>query len=124
MVNTNCRWLVSAALLPALLSFAALASAQSSAARSKPNPSDPAAEVPQVVFRSAFARYQLYADQPVGSWREANELVNRIGGWRAYAREGQAAGAPAAGPAATAPVKPAGTEPAASGSGATRKVVP
>lgn len=122
MVNNYRRWLASAALLYSLLSFAALANAQPSAARGRLDPSDPAAEVPQMIFRSAFARYQLYADQPVGSWKEANELVNRIGGWRAYAREGQAGSTPAAGPAVSAPAGPPGLEPAAAGTGATRKV--
>ena len=43
-------------------------------------------------YRSAFEGYRRYDDQPVGSWREANDLVGRIGGWQAYAREGQGEG--------------------------------
>lgn len=38
-------------------------------------------------YDSAVAGYQPYADQPVQSWREANDRAGRIGGWRAYARE-------------------------------------
>lgn len=38
-------------------------------------------------YDSAMAGYQPYADQPVRSWREANDRVGRIGGWRAYAKE-------------------------------------
>ncbi len=45
-------------------------------------------------YRSAFEGYRRHGDQPLGSWREANELVGRIGGWQAYAREGQAEGQP------------------------------
>lgn len=46
-------------------------------------------------YQSPIGAYQAYADQPVGSWREANDRVGRIGGWKAYAREAQAAGSAA-----------------------------
>jgi hypothetical protein len=57
-------------------------------------------------WRSAFEGYQPFAEAPVAPWRESNDTVGRIGGWRAYARESQA---PAASePARAAPaVKPA-----------------
>lgn len=38
-------------------------------------------------YQSAFSGYQPDADPSLQSWREANERVGRIGGWRAYARE-------------------------------------
>ena len=38
-------------------------------------------------YQSPMSGYQPYADQPVQSWREANDRVGRIGGWRAYAKE-------------------------------------
>lgn len=44
-------------------------------------------------YRSAFEGFRRFADQPVGSWREANDTVGRVGGWRAYAREAQGGGA-------------------------------
>lgn len=57
-----------------------------------------------LAYRSALADYQTYKDQPVQPWRETNETVGRIGGWRAYAREAAGATAPQAQPAgATAP---------------------
>jgi len=62
----------------------------------RPDATDAAAAVPAVVHRSSLAQYRRYAEQPVLSWREANELVNRIGGWRAYAREAAAPPASAA----------------------------
>jgi hypothetical protein len=47
----------------------------------------------------------------VGSWREANDTVNRIGGWRAYAREAKQPQSPPPAttgtPAPMAPGKPA-----------------
>jgi hypothetical protein len=39
--------------------------------------------------RSAFEGYQNFADEKVQSWKEANDTVGRIGGWRTYAKEAQ-----------------------------------
>lgn len=41
----------------------------------------------QLQYVSPLRAYKAYADQPVESWREANDRVGRIGGWRAYAKE-------------------------------------
>lgn len=52
-------------------------------------------------YTSALASYQVYTDQAVQSWREANDRVGRIGGWRAYAKEAASGqSAPDAPPAA------------------------
>ncbi|MCW7541430.1 hypothetical protein OOT46_26835 [Aquabacterium sp. A7-Y] len=64
------------ALLPA-------AHAQSPAAPAVPTVSTPAA----VIYRSAFDGYRRYAEEPVVSWKEANDRVGRMGGWRTYAAE-------------------------------------
>ena len=40
-------------------------------------------------YQSAFSTYQSYADQPIISWRHANDTVGKIGGWRNYAKEVQ-----------------------------------
>lgn len=75
-------------------------------AQPAPPASAPAASSPAgAVYRSAFDGYRAYREQPVQSWRAANDLVGRIGGWQAYAREAQ--GSPAAG-AASAASAPAG----------------
>lgn len=60
-------------------------------------PINPYATVPPTTYRSAFSAYRASGDAAVVSWREANDLVGRIGGWRVYAREAQQppAGAPA-----------------------------
>jgi hypothetical protein len=42
-------------------------------------------------YRSAFDGYRGFEDAPPVPWREANDNVGRIGGWRAYAREAGAA---------------------------------
>ena len=63
-------------------------------------------------YQSVFARYQSYRDEKTGSWREANETVDRIGGWRAYAKEAQQpdAGVPSTPVAPTQP-QPQTTKP-------------
>lgn len=67
----------------------------------------PQASTPAPSFRSALEGYQAFSDQAVAPWREMNDTVGRIGGWRVYAREAQQgarpAQAPAPGPAATSP---------------------
>ena len=70
--------------------------AQAASAASVSTPSTP----PN--YRSAFDGYRAFVEQPVVGWRQSNDLVGRIGGWQAYAREGQ--GGPVAG---TVPVPPA-----------------
>lgn len=91
----------------AALSLAALAQAQP--ARPVSDPLDPKAAVPPVQHRSAMSGYRPLAEAPVGSWKEANERVNRIGGWRVYAREAtqpaspsESAAQPASAPASAA----------------------
>ena len=87
-----------------LAALSAVALGQTPNRSTTPDPLDPQAAVPPAQHRSALGAYRPLAETPVGSWKEANERVNRIGGWRAYAREA-AAPAPAA-PAASAPAAP------------------
>lgn len=81
----------------AVLSAAALtAQAQPAGKTQRPDPLDAAASVPAQRYESAFARYRgLGGEKPV-SWREANDTVARIGGWRVYAREAQQPDSPPA----------------------------
>lgn len=58
----------------------------------------------QLQYASPLRAYKAYAGQPVESWREANDRVGRIGGWRAYAKEIQAGE-----PAKDVPQEPAKT---------------
>lgn len=62
------------------------------------DPLDPQARVPALRHLSSLAGYRRLGDAPPIGWKDANETVNRIGGWRAYAREAQQAE-----PAASAP---------------------
>ena len=36
-----------------------------------------------------FDRYQGWRDTPPADWREANDRVGEVGGWRTYLRESQ-----------------------------------
>ncbi len=79
------------ATVPCLL-LAALLTAHAqppTSAAPRPDPLDPKAVVPAVRYESAFALPGRPAHPPPIGWREANDAVARIGGWRAYAREAQ-----------------------------------
>ena len=81
-------------LLPAAAVFmAAAAAAQSptvpSSAASSPTPAA------SLSWRPPLAGYQPFSDEALVPWKEANDTVGRIGGWREYARESQPSGAPA-----------------------------
>ena len=82
-------------------------------AHDRPDPLNPTATVPALVHKSAFSGYRAAVEAKVGSWREANDTVARIGGWRAYAREASQSAAPAASAPTTAPTPAPTTAPAA-----------
>jgi len=92
----------------------ALAQASSAASASKTSPPAAAASAAPasgtsnpLTYRSAFDGYRPFSDQPILSWREANDLVGRIGGWQAYAREGQGGPSPTPAKITPSPAKPA-----------------
>ena len=64
-------------------------------------------------YRSALEGYQPYSDEPIQSWRESNDTVGKIGGWRVYAREAQGAPAEPTAPAAPSKEPAAGSSPPA-----------
>jgi hypothetical protein len=84
---------------------AGLAPAQPAPPR-QPDPLDARAPVPPTLHVSPLARYRAPGEVAVGSWKDANDTVARLGGWRAYAREAQAP-APAASAASSATPAPA-----------------
>ncbi|MDI4635223.1 hypothetical protein J7U46_19325 [Pelomonas sp. V22] len=108
---------VALALAATTFWLAPLASAQSTAPEARrPDPMNPKAQVPALVYRSAFQSYRPNAEVELGSWLDANKAVQQAGGWRAYAKEARqpdeaVAPLPAASaaPAASAPAKPAST---------------
>lgn len=69
------------------------------------HPADPGADVPALVYRSSLSQYRRHADPSPKAWRDANDEVLRIGGWRAYLREAASAApdsAPSGAPASSA----------------------
>jgi hypothetical protein len=81
------------------------------------DPLDPQVRVPAVTHTSPLARYRRLGDDKRVPWTEANETVNRIGGWRAYAREALQPDPAASAPAARATVAPNAAPSAAPGHG-------
>ena len=67
------------------------------------DPLDAKAAVAPLTYESSFARYRPLSNEKLISWREANDTVARIGGWRVYAREAQQA-EPAPAASASAPL--------------------
>jgi len=92
MYSFSLHWLVPVGLTVVM----PLAFAQSSSAPATPDPKNAAPASVTLSYRSAFADYRAYSEQAVGSWREANDNVGKIGGWRVYAKEArQPEGTPA-----------------------------
>ncbi len=111
------HWPVLGALLLALGS--AQAQTPNPAPSARPDPLNAQAAVPALVHSPSLANYKRHAEaEPIG-WREANDTVARIGGWRAYARESAASAPAAPTPAGAAPQAP--TSPAGRGAPAVRK---
>lgn len=77
----------------------------------KADPLDARAVVPALRYESSFKAASRTGDDKPISWREANDTVARVGGWRVYARE---AHQPDSAPAANSvPALPARAAPAA-----------
>ena len=105
------------AVLAVLLLMPATAVAQDRAAHRpdvRPEAADPRAATVPLVHRSALSSYRRTGgeDPPATAWREANDTVGRIGGWRAYAREAQAGASTA--PSASSPPANASAPPSTS----------
>jgi hypothetical protein len=95
--------------LVALLAAWPLAAAAQTAPP-RPDPLDAKAAAASLSYRSSLADYRRSATDPAPlDWREANAQVERIGGWRAYARE---ANAPEPAASATVPSAPRASHPA------------
>ena len=78
--------------LPGLLltiTLAAQAQAQPVPTGARPDPLDPKTSVPALRYSSSLAQHRNGGDAKPVSWKEANDAVARIGGWRVYAREAQ-----------------------------------
>jgi hypothetical protein len=82
-------------LLLALLAFTAhgqpapTAKPPAAVPLSKADPLDPQARVPALRYESSLKSSKAAGDDKPVSWRDANDNVTRIGGWRVYLREAQ-----------------------------------
>ena len=105
-------------LTTACSAFAATAFAQQAptpASSPKPVTQD---ATPASIYRSAWSGYRPFADEKVISWKEANDEVLRIGGWRAYLRESQGQSSGNASAGSTAPAAKDAAKPTPSDAGA------
>jgi hypothetical protein len=41
----------------------------------------------ELVYQSSFQNYQRYSAADIQTWKQANDTVKDIGGWREYAKE-------------------------------------
>ncbi len=83
----------SLARLPAMLALALWPAAAGSQPPARPvvaHPLDPQAAVPAASAPAGLRRYRPALTPEAGGWREANDTVARIGGWKTYLREAQA----------------------------------
>lgn len=83
MYSFPLRWFVPVALAAVM----PMASAQTSSQPTTPDVKNTASSAGTLSYRSAFADYRAYSEQPVVSWVDANEQVGKIGGWRVYSKE-------------------------------------
>ncbi len=124
MFRNPFRWLLPAAIGIAVSAALAQQPLPSAALL---DPLDSTAKVPSVNHRSALGDYRRFSDEQLLGWREANDAVGRIGGWRAYAREASEPEMPAsaAQPASAAPTSLSGasapTRPMPAGHGGHKK---
>ena len=86
-----------------LLAASAVTNAETATLPARPDPRDARMAAPLSTYASPFARYRPFAVQPPGPWREVNDQVGRIGGWKVYAREAQEPVTPKSTPEAAVP---------------------
>ncbi|MFM9990791.1 MAG: hypothetical protein ACKVOY_05095 [Burkholderiaceae bacterium] len=41
----------------------------------------------ELIYQSSFQNYQRYSASDIQAWKQANDAVKDIGGWREYAKE-------------------------------------
>jgi len=67
---------------------------------------DPKVAVPPLVYSSVLQGYRPNVEVEVAPWKDANDNVGRIGGWRVYAKEARQPDVAAPGTGASAPASP------------------
>lgn len=79
------RWPVRWALPIGLALNITLSHAQTTSVEAITQPNTPAITLLQ--YRSVLTQYQGFSDQPIAPWVDTNATVEKIGGWRVYAKE-------------------------------------
>lgn len=80
--------LIATCLTIAVMATPVLAGAQQ---ERRTDPADPKISVPPANYASPLQQYRPLADEPVAPWKTSNDVVEKIGGWRVYAKEVQEA---------------------------------
>lgn len=70
-----------------MVAAAPLAWSQSGPAGTRPDAMDAKTVVPLATYESPFNGYRPFSEEKVAPWKDTNDTVGRIGGWRAYAKE-------------------------------------
>jgi len=91
------------ALWLAIVSSLTAATVCAQAVVTPPGPSAAPPIPAPAAYQSALENYQPYRDEKIKPWKEANDTVGKVGGWRAYAKE------------AAEPASQGGAAPASSG---------
>lgn len=99
------RALLALCCLGSLSAFAQTTAKDGAAMPAATDPANAKAGVQPLTYVSVFGTYRVFADEPITSWRDANDLTGRIGGWRAYAREAREPEVPATQPGPPMPPK-------------------
>lgn len=76
------------ACVAALASMAALAASAQTAPEATVA-AGPASRTSASAYVSALQDFQSFKEEKMQPWRQVNDTVGRIGGWRAYAKEAQ-----------------------------------
>ena len=79
----KCMWGNGMFLLALTLLGSPVASAQDAAV----NGSSAKSIAESLQYTSVFKNYQPYSEEEIIPWRQANATVQKIGGWKAYAKE-------------------------------------
>lgn len=97
----------SAALaLPAFAQTPPHATQSPALASKRMDAADPKVALPPLVYSSALQGYRPNVEVEVGSWKDANDNVGRVGGWRVYAKEARQPDVAAPDAGASAPARP------------------
>lgn len=89
MVPTCLRWCALCTLAAVALTSQVQAQGQTAAPAPRPDPLDAEASVAPLRHASSLAQYRRPSEEKPIAWRDANDTVTRIGGWRIYLREAQ-----------------------------------